>query len=209
MPVPFLAYICFWTYLIPVVIGLIRFRKLTFPMRILFVLCVLAFVEISITWYVAHMKIKNYFIDDFYMVVEVLFIYAVYYVSAVPCKNKLIIATLGVLFFLIWLATMVVAYNPDQIGGGISIIERVFLIAGSLITLQSLMADSSSKLVEKSLFWMVVAVLLNATGTLVMVGLSDSLLKTNYWLLYVAYHINWSLDIAANVLYSKALLCKS
>jgi hypothetical protein len=74
--------------------------------------------------------------------------------------------------------------------------------------LQSLLADSSVRLVEKSLFWVVSAVLLYSAGSMVVIGLSDRLLRANYWLLYVAYHVNWALEISANLLYSKALLCK-
>jgi hypothetical protein len=121
----------------------------------------------------------------------------------------LIIAALGVLFFLIWLVTMIVAYDPYQLGGGMFVVERLFLIVASLITYQSMIDDSSSRLVEKSLFWMVFAIILYTTGSLVVIGLGDRLLKTNYWLLYTAYHINWSLLIAANLLYSKAFLCRS
>jgi hypothetical protein len=208
MPFPVFGEICLLTYVIPAVVGIIRFRKLAYPMRILSALCVVALLEIILARFVGHLRIKNYFVSEFYMVVEVTFIYAVYYLYATSLKQKLMIATPGILFFLIWLGTMLFSPGPQQIGGGMSVVSRLFMIAASLMMLQSLIADSSSRLIERSLFWMVIAVLLYATGSMVVIGLSDRLLKDNYWLLYIAYHINWALLIAANLLYSKAFLCK-
>ena len=118
MPIPVFLYVSIVTFLIPAVVGLIRFKKLMFPMRLLSVLCVLALIEAWFGLYVGHLKIRNYFVSDFYVAAESSFIFAIYYVSVAPGKKKLTIAALGVLFFLIWLVTMIVAYDPYQLGDG-------------------------------------------------------------------------------------------
>jgi hypothetical protein len=208
MSVPILLDISQLTYPIPVIIGLARVRKLPLSMRLLWLMCLSALVEIAFARYVGHLRIKNYFVSEYYRIVEVSFVYVVYIVSTTSWNRKLTIVSMWILFSFVWLGTILFSHGTQQIGGGISVVARLFLVAASLVVIQPLMADSSVRLVDKSLFWMVAAVLIYSTGSMVVIGLSDRLFRANYWLLYVAYHVNWSLEIAANLLYSKALLCK-
>jgi len=208
MPIPIFLVVCSCTYIIPVVVGLARFRKLTFPMKILGVLTIFALTEIAISVYVARMNIRNYFVTNYTEAAEVSLILAVYYASAVSRKQKLILVLLGISFFVVWLGYMALYYDPNEFGGAMPITDRLFMILGSIVAMQSLVTDSTARLFEQSLFWMIFAVILDAPGSLIGIGLFDRMLKDNYWLMYVVYHINWSLDIATNLLYSKALLCK-
>jgi len=209
MPIPMFAEAAGVTYVVPVAIGTARFRKLSFSMRILSILCALALLEVIFLRYVGHLKIKNYFISQFYTALEVSFIHAVYFAAESSTARKRMIGGLGIGFFLIWLGATLFSHGQQQMGGWMSVVARIFLIAASLLAFQSLMADARTRLLESSLFWMVIAVILYSAGSMVTIGVSDMLLKTNYWQLYVVYHINWSLLIVANMLYSKALLCKS
>lgn len=209
MHLPLLGKIAVATYLLPVAIGIIRFKKLNFPARLLVVMCVLSMTEVGVSGFVAiELHLRNYFVSQYYRVLEVSFVCAIYYAATPVIKRTFIMPAIAILFVMIWSVKMMFFYNPAELGGGISIIARLFMIAASLIALQSLLVDSSIRLIDMPVFWMVSAVILNAAGSLVVLGLVDTLLKISILSWYVAYHINWSLEIAANLLFSKALLCR-
>jgi hypothetical protein len=77
------------------------------------------------------------------------------------------------------------------------------------VTLHAAVKDEKSHLLERPVFWVAMGVLLYASGTLLVLGLSNHLLQLGKPYFDVAWHINWSLLIIANLLYTKGMLCKS
>jgi ABC-type transport system involved in multi-copper enzyme maturation permease subunit len=104
---------------------------------------------------------------------------------------------------------MVFFRDPDHINSGMAMISRTFLIVMALVTLQSAIKDEKLHLLERPVFWVVMGVVLYSAGTLLVVGLSNQLLELGVPYFVVAWHINWSLLIIANLLYTKGMLCKS
>ena len=99
--------------------------------------------------------------------------------------------------------------NPNHIDSGMAMISRTFVIAVSLITLQATLKDERSRLVERPVFWVAMGAILYSSGTLLVVGLSNQLLQLGKTYFDVAWHINWTLLIIANLFYTKGILCKS
>jgi hypothetical protein len=58
------------------------------------------------------------------------------------------------------------------------------------------------------LFWVAMAVALYSAGTLILLGLSNDLLKLGVPYFKAGWVFNWSLLIIANLFYAKAMLCK-
>jgi hypothetical protein len=209
MTIPTLAYIHLVSYLVPATAGALRFSRLERAMRTLASLCFLACVNITTQYLLGVLRIKNYFISDYYRVVEVPLFCAVFYYSVAPKEVRNVLRGLGILFVVIWGADMIWFNNPDQYKSGMAMISRTFVIVMSLITLQTAMKDEGSHLVERPIFWIAMGALLYSSGTLLVVGLSNQLLQLGTPYFIAAWHVNWSLLIIANLFYTKGMLCKS
>jgi hypothetical protein len=89
-----------------------------------------------------------------------------------------------------------------------AMMARSFLIVMSAVTLWSLIRDEHSVLLEQPVFWVVAGVTVYATGTIVVLGLSNYLLELGLPYFAAAWYLNWCLLIAANIFYTKGLLCR-
>ena len=209
MAIPVLGQIHFIGYVVPATAGIIRFPRLSRAMRILTLLCVLACIDIAAQYLVALWGMKNYFLSDYYRVIEVSLLYAVFHFSLTLKRPRIVLRALGILFIVIWIVDMFYFHDPHRMNSTMAMISRTFLIVMALVTLQSAIRDEKSRLVERPVFWVVMGVVLYSSGTLLVVGLSNQLLALGKVYFDVAWHINWSLLIIANLLYTKGMLCKS
>jgi hypothetical protein len=209
MNIPIFGQLHALSFLIPAAVGIIRFAKLDRAMKTLAVLAVLACINITAQLLAGLAHITNYFISDYFRVVELSLLCMVFYLSIVPRRPRLILKLLGIFFVLIWLADMLIFYDPDRIDSGMAVISRVFLIIMSVLTLHAAVKDEKSSLLKRPVFWAAMGVALYATGTLLVLGVSNQLLKAGMSYFAAAWHINWSLLIVANLLYTKGMLCKS
>lgn len=209
MPIPVFGHVHFASYFIPAAAGIKRFSVLGRAMRTLTALCVLACVNIAAQYILGLLNVKNYFITEYYSVLEVSLLCAVFYFSIAFRGARRVLKTLGVMFVGIWAADRVWLYDADHINSGMAIVSRIFLILMSLVTLQAAMKDERSHLTERPVFWVVIGAILYSAGTLVVVGLSNQLLQLGESYFVAAWHINWALLITANLFYTKGMLCKS
>jgi hypothetical protein len=209
MTIPTLAYIHLASYLVPATAGLLRFSRLKKAMRTLAVLCVFACVNIAAQYVLGVLRIKNYFISDYFRIVETSLLCAVFNFSVEGKGVQNVLRALGILFVVIWVVDMIWLNNPGHLNSGMAMFSRTLLIIMSLVTLQAGMRDERSRLVERPVFWVVMAVVLYSSGTMLVLGLSNQLLELGKPYFDVAWHINWSLLIIANLFYTKGMLCKS
>jgi len=196
------------SFLLPATTGMIRFAKLNRAMRILTLLSVLACFNIAAQYLLAAWRIKNYFISDYYRVVEISLLCAVFQFSVGSKGPRIVLRALGILFIVIWIVDMIYFHNPELLNSGMAMTSRIFLIVMSLVTLQAATKDEKPHLLERPIFWVGIGVVLYSSGTLLVLGLSNQLLKLGQTYFVVAWHINWSLLIAANLFYTKGMLCK-
>jgi len=209
MAIPVFGQIHAVSFLIPAAAGIKRFSKLSRAMRLLTILCVLACIDIAVQLLVAFGGMKNYFLSDYYRVIEVTLLCVVFYLSSVSKGTRIVLRALGILFVVIWIVDMFYFHDPHRMNSTMAMTSRTFLIVMSLVTLQSAIEDERSHLLERPVFWVVMGVVLYSAGTLLVVGLSNQLLALGKVYFDVAWHINWSLLIIANLLYTKGMLCKS
>jgi hypothetical protein len=152
---------------------------------------------------------NNLFLSHFYIVLEFLLLSGVFYWS-VPLKStRSILLLAGAAFICFWAAELLFFFNPEKIDTVTQMVERILLIVMSIITLQAVMKDEGSSLVERPVFWAAMSVILYSAGTLMAVGLGNQLMALGRDYFVFAWDINWTLIIIANILYAKGMLCKS
>ena len=209
MPIPIFVYIHAASYLVPTIAGLKRFPKSSRAIRILAVLCVLACINVGAQLFLAMRKEKNYFISDYYRVVETSLLCAVFYFSVVSQKLRNLLVGMGIVFALIWAVDVLWFNTHDQMSNGIAMISRITVLLMSFIALQAAMKDEFLPLAERSIFWVGIGAAIYSSGTLLLLGLSHYLLQLGPDYFIAAWHINWALLIVANLFYTKGMLCRS
>ena len=197
------------SYVVPATVGVARLSHLSKPVRILTVLCILACVNIAAQFYLASLRLTNYFISDFYSVVEVSLLCTVFCFSIVSRGTRRVLTAMAVLYVAFWVVDMVWFHNPAQIDSVMAIVSRFFLVVMSLVTLQTAMRDEASHITGRPVFWVVIGVLLYSSGTMVVFAVSNELLNLDPSYFDIAWHVNWSLLIIANLAYTRGMLCKS
>ena len=209
MAIPIFGQIHALSFLVPATAGVKKFAGLSTALRMLAALCILACLNIATQYVLAVLSIKNYFISNYYRVIETSLLCAVFYYSAAPKGVRNVLRGLGILFFVIWGVDTIWYNNPNQIDSGMAMISRIFILGMSLITLQATFKDERSHLVERSVFWIAMGAVLYSSGTLLVVGLGNQLLQLGQPYFIAAWHVNWLLLIIANLFYTKGMLCKS
>jgi hypothetical protein len=208
MSVPLYAQVCIVSHFVPATTGIIRFKAFGKPMRFLAVLTVLACVQIAIDYAVATWKNSNNFLADYYTVVEFSLLWAVFFYSVTKRRLKLLMGLLGVIFLLVAALWGPLTAQPGLINSSFAVVSRLFFIGIALVAFYSVSTDGFSPLVERPVFWIVIGVLMYSSGTVLVFGLSNRLMEMGLPYFVTAWQINWTLQIAANLLYTKGMLCK-
>jgi hypothetical protein len=209
MAIPVFGQIHLASFLIPACVGVTKFATLNKAMRILAVLCLLACVDVTLQVFLSMKYVTNYFISDYYRVIETSLLCAVFYFSAASKRVKNVLRVLGILFVMIWVADMLWFNKPDHINSGMAMISRTFVLVMSLITLQATLKDERPHLLGRPVIWIAMGVVLYVCGTMLVLGLSNKLLELGKTYFDVAWHINWTLLIIMNLFYTKGMLCRS
>jgi hypothetical protein len=205
---PVFGYICIATFLVPAAVGIKRFTNLGKATRILAILSFIACLEIVAAEIASWLIKSNYLITDTYRGIEASLLCAFFYYCAKENRSRYLLKTMGVVFSLAWIVDLVLMKNPGHINSGMAIVSRLVLIAMSSVALYSLLEDESMNPMEKPVFWVAVGVMLYAAGTLVILALSNYLLKLGLPYFEAGWRVNWTLLILSNLLYTKAMMCK-
>jgi hypothetical protein len=177
-------------------------------MRFLALLSVLACVQLVAESVVALLYRNNYFLVDYYTIVEFSLLAAVFYYSTKSNVSRLALGVLLSAFFIYWVIDMIQIHDYQTINTKLAMVSRVFLIAMSMIGFHSLLREGTSAISRMPVFWVSFAVALYSAGTLMVFGLSNQLLKLGRPYFVIAWYINWGLLIVANLMYSKGMLCR-
>jgi len=207
MAYPILAYVHLFSFPVPAVVGIAKYARLQRAMKTLTILSIFACIDVGTQYVLASFKVKNYFVSDYFRVIEVGLLSMVFQMLSGERRVRTILRWMGGVFIAVWIVDMVVEV-PAQINNAMEMISRIFILVMSLISLQASMKDESSPLVERSVFWVGLGAALYSSGTMVLVGLSNYLMQLGNSYFLAAWHINWALLIVANLFYTKGMLCK-
>jgi hypothetical protein len=208
MSIPVLGYVYFGVSFVPAVVGLVRYRKMPAPMRVLTMLCVLSVLNTVTAFVLARMKINNQVMANVYVPVELILITAVYFLSTVAGRFKGALLGSASLFLLVWFIDLIFIESPTGMNSTMAAISRLFFIAQSFLMINVVSKESAVQLSKSAVFWVASGVILYSTGTFIVAGLGSRLLEISVSFFVIAWHINWGLLIVANLFYTKGMLCE-
>jgi hypothetical protein len=190
------------------VVGVVRFRRLDFGTRMLAVLCIVAALQLTLSFVLSLLRIRNYEVLNNYRPFELLMIGAVLYILAGHAVVRRIVVVCVTLFLAFWIVDLNTLDDPTQINNRMAILSRFIVIAMTLPALYFGQRTTSGSFSQSPLFWVGTAALLYASGSLFVVGLSNQLAAGPRDTFISVWHINWSLLLMNNLFYMKGLLCK-
>jgi hypothetical protein len=98
---------------------------------------------------------------------------------------------------------------PGQINNEMAVTSRIFIIVASIVIVQVLMKKTNTLLIDEPVFWVSTGSILYSTGVLLIFGLINELINIGMFYFYVAWHINWSLAIVANLMFTWSFYCRT
>ncbi len=209
METPVIAFVAMYSYLIPAIAGIVRFRRLSNAMLVFLLFCIFACSDVGEGYTLAHNHVHNAFLSNYYILGESAFIFAVYFLSIESKKIRQIISTLAFLFFCIWMANKIYVEIPDQINEQMAMTSRIFIIVISSFMIHTIVKRIDHPLTNEPMFWVSSSTLIYSTGVFFIVGLSNEIFKMGLSYYYAAWYINWSLIIISNVMYTKGFFTVS
>lgn len=209
MKIPTLAIIAAITYLIPLIAGMSRFKWLNRTMRVFLLLCLCSCLEVFSEYILSVKKINNLFLINYYFLLDDLFLSVVYSLSIEERKTKWIILTLALLFACIWIVDKMYFAVPGQMNTEMGVTSRIFIIVASIVIVLALMKKTNTLLIDDPVFWVATGSVIYSTGVLLIIGLGNELIKIGSFYFYVAWHINWSLAIVANLMFTRSFYCRA
>lgn len=209
MKIPALAHISALTYLIPFFAGIWQFKRLDRSMKIFFLLCVLSLIGVAVEFVLSLKYINNLFISNYYFFLDSLLLSVIYSYSIDDKRTKRIILILTILFIVVWFVDKLVFALPDELNSEMAVASRVFIVVASIVIVLAVMKKTDSLLIDRPIFWVSTGYVLYSAGVLLIFGLSNELLKIGMLYFSIAWHINWSLAIVANLMFTKGFLCRA
>ncbi|HTR82652.1 MAG TPA: hypothetical protein VMM58_13565 [Bacteroidota bacterium] len=194
--------------LLPLSVGIVRYKKLSTAMKVFLLFCLLTCLEIVAEFILSYRGINNLFLGNSSFPVETAFIAAVYAFALEGKKVRGVIITLGGIFLFIWTVDKIFFDLPGSINEEMAILSRIFIIVLSVIALHTTARRTMLALTDEPLFWLTSGNLLYSAGIVLLLGLSNEIAAMGVSYFIAAWNINWSLDIIANVMFAKGFLCK-
>ena len=178
-------------------------------MKMFFLLCVLSLIEVTAEYILSVKHINNSFLINYYFLIDSLFLSVVYLYSIEDKRTKRIILILAILFIVIWVLDSLIFAVPGQMNNEMAVTSRIFIIVASIVIVLAVMKKTDSLLIDNPIFWVSTGYVLYSAGVLFVFGLSNELLKIGMLYFAVAWHINWSLAIVANLMFTRSFYCRA
>ncbi len=209
MELPVIAIVAGYSFTIPVIAGIVRFKHLSNAMKVFLLFCIITCAEVVGEYVLGRKHINNTFLSNYSFLIESAIIVTVYLLSVESKKVKQIIFALALLFLCIWIIDKLYFEVPNQLNDEMALASRVFIILISVVTIHSIVKQMNHPFTGEPIFWASSGIVIYSSGVFLIVGLSNELLKmgTSYFL--AAWYINWTMAIISNLVYTKGFFCKA
>jgi hypothetical protein len=209
MKTPVLAFISSLTYLIPAIAGIWRFKRLERPMKVFLLLCVWSCIETTAEYILSLRHINNSFLINYYFLIDSLFLSILYSYATEDKRTKRSFFFLTLIFCCVWVFDSLYFSVPDQLNSEMAVTSRIFIIIVSILIVLDVMKKTDRLLIDEPIFWVSAGYALYSAGVLLIFGLSNELLKLGMFYFSIAWHINWSLIIVSNLMFTRGFFCKA
>jgi len=198
--------ISIYSLLVPIFTGVYRIRVLSREIKLLIVYLIIAFtIAVSINWFPNDQwSMKILHVNT---LVEYIFVMFIMYSWQESQKIKMIMKVLVWSYILFWFCAKVTFEPISGLYSITSSVSQVILALSAGYTLFVVIGNHVQPLLHLQLFWVLIALVLNYTSTLIPTALTGVLFTQPGEELVLLYSINWILIIFSNILLAIGILC--
>jgi hypothetical protein len=198
--------ISIFSLLVPIFSGVFRLRVLNWEIKLFITYLIIAFtLAISLNWFTNSEWIA--IILHMNTLVEYLVVMVIICSWQESQKMKNLLKVLLWSYVLFWFFAKVTFEPINGLYSITSSISQVILALSAGYTLFVVIGNHEQLLLRNQLFWVLIAFILNYTGTLIPTALADVFFTQRGEALILLQSINWVLVIFSNILFALGILC--
>lgn len=208
MKIPLFAHVAAGFYFFPAAAGMIRWKRLNMHLKLFALFCVYSIIHIIAEFILGRLGIANQFLSNIYRLLQIECIFFLYHhwLQDTVVKNGIKISAL--LYFIFWIFDTIAHPFPNEFREPIAVVANILMLVSSLIVIENLFRTTQDSIFAHSVFWISSGLILYTAGTIVVLTMSNTILKMGIEYFNVLWHINWGFTIIANVFFTRSFLCK-
>ncbi|MFA5832017.1 MAG: hypothetical protein WDA22_00940 [Bacteroidota bacterium] len=208
MKIPIFAHIASAFYLLPAVVGLIRWKNQNRYLKIFTIFCIYSVFHIIAEFILGRFGISNQELSNIYRLVQLECIFWLYYHWSQRPVVKQSLKVFAMLYLLFWITDFALHPFPHEFQESIATVANFLMLASSLIIIEHLFRTTHESMYSHSLFWIGTGIILYSAGTIVVLSMSNTILKMGIDYFILLWHINWGFTIIANLFFTRSFWCK-
>jgi hypothetical protein len=135
---------------------------------------------------------------------------AIVYITAVHHRTfRAIFISLLIIYMVIWGMVAIFFHIPDKVDSLAVTLGMLLIIIFCIAFLYQDFKFNTEAITGNPMFWVTAGSLLYNIGVIIMVGLANELTTLGVKYFLMAWYINFTLIIVANVFYMKGFLCRN
>jgi hypothetical protein len=191
--------------LIPIIAGAYRLKVLHWELKILVFYLFLGFVIAIINWYNDDKWTR--IVINIYTIFEYIIIMLIIGSWQNSRKNKRLFSIILLTYIPFWFISKITFEPITALFSITSSISQAILTLSAGYTLFVVIANYAQSLLLYQRFWILIALIINFSGTLMPTALTDVFIVKDRGALILLYSINWVLIIISNILFTIGILC--
>lgn len=208
MEIPIAAHIASGFYLLPAASGLFRWKDQNKYLKLFAIFGVYSILHIIAEFIMGRYGIPNQQLSNIYRLVQLECILWLYeqWIPYRSVKNGL--KVVAMVYLLYWIIDFTLYPFPLEFHGSIAATANFLMLAASLIIIQSLFRTTRESIYAHSIFWISSGIILYSAGTIVVLTMSNTIMKMGMEYFILLWHINWIFTMIANVFFTRSFWCK-
>jgi hypothetical protein len=205
---PILFYVTMIVEFGVVVLGIIRFRELTPPLRYLVWTIIFWFIAGIVERVMGVFNIRNLWLTQCNTLIGLALFIRIYYYWRISALYGHILIISLIVFTILWIIAKFTFEPFVQSDDYTSSISTIIILGATIFLMIQILKDSVIVLNNDPRFWTSVAFILYSVGTLFIFSLFTLMLNTNREVLLIVYPVNWMLTIMAHLFFARAIWCQ-
>ncbi len=209
MTIPVFAHVAAISYFIPATYGILNWKNNGKALKTLTVFLIYTIFHVAFEFLLGRMNISNQFLINFHQLIEFECIIYIFRQWTSKRTMKDVFHIFALLYLVFWFTEITFISIPTEFRESISTTANVLLILSALVIGIELFRTTELPVTQHSIFWIAAGVILYTSGTVVVVTISNSILKAGIEYFNAMWHIIWGFTIISNIFYARSFRCSS
>jgi hypothetical protein len=189
-------------------IAILRYKKLSTPLRYLGWYIVFIGVAEWLEFFLAYHRIHNLWLFHFTTPIELFILSGVFYHWRKNKRDKSVILLLLTIYMIVWIVGLFSFEPLEQSNNYTMILCNLLEIVFAVILLMGFLNENQSVWHHDARFWVATGVVMYAAATMFLFGLFNVLLASSLSTLRMWSYFNWMISIVTYLFFLRAFFCK-